>query len=144
MNQFYPLVKDIHSYWRWLILALAVFVIIKYLAGWLGKQKFTSLDNRLNLFFITALDIQLLLGLLLYFFLSPITHLAMKATASAMSDSTIRLYSIEHPLTMLIAIALAHIGRVMVKRSATDTAKFKRGFIYFTLSLIFMLSRMPW
>lgn len=68
MDQYYLPVRDIHSYLRWLILGLAVITVIKYLLGWIGKRKFTSVDNRLSLFFITSMDIQLLLGLVLYFF----------------------------------------------------------------------------
>ncbi|MBK9732860.1 MAG: hypothetical protein IPO83_16530 [Chitinophagaceae bacterium] len=144
MDQVYTFTKDIHSYWRWIILALAVIVLIKYLYGWFGKQKFTSTDNRLNLFFVTALDIQLLIGLALYIFLSPVTKAAFQSGESIMANPGYRFSVVEHPITMLLAIILAHVGRVMVKRSTTDVVKFKKGAIFFGLSLLFILSRMPW
>ena len=144
METLYHYLKDAHSYWRWIILALAVIVVVKYLAGWLAKQKFTSLDNRLNLVYVTALDIQLLFGLALYFFLSPVTTHAFSSGDNIMSDASVRFAVVEHPFTMLLAIVLAHVGRVMVKRAAADDAKLKRGAIFVGLSLLFMLARMPW
>lgn len=143
MDQFYVVVKDIHFYLRWLILALAVIVFLKYMASWLGKKLFTSLDNKLSLYFVSTMDVQLLLGLLLYFFLSP-SGISAFQHENTMGDATARLYAVEHPLTMLLAIIIAHAGRVMVKKSATDDGKFKRGTLYFGLALLFMLSRMPW
>ena len=113
------------------------------MASWLGKKLFTSLDNKLSLYFVSAMDVQLLLGLLLYFFLSPLGISAIQHE-NTMGDATARLYALEHPLTMLLAIIIAHAGRVMVKKSATDDGKFKRGTLYYGLALLFMLSRMPW
>lgn len=144
MEQLYLPIKEFHSGLRWIILALAAIVVIKYLAGWVGKKRFTSLDNKLSLFYVSALDIQLLLGLVLYFFLSPVTLSAIQFGGYAIDDPNVRFYAMEHPVTMVLAIIIAHIGRVMVKRSKTDHAKFMRGTLMFGLSVIFMLSRMPW
>jgi hypothetical protein len=68
MDSLYPIAKDLHSYIRWIVLILAIVVIVKYLIGWLQKKSFTQTDNRLGLFLIITIDIQLLLGLSLYFF----------------------------------------------------------------------------
>lgn len=144
MDPWYDHLKEVHAYWRWIILALAVIVVIKYLAGWLGKKNFNAWDNRLSLFFVTAMDIQLLFGLALYFFLSPVTTHALKSGENIMSDAGVRFAVVEHPFTMLLAIVLAHVGRIMVKKMPTDDTKFKRGTILFGLSLLFMLARMPW
>ena len=144
MEQLYLPVKDIHSYLRWIILALIVVVVIKYVMSWLSKNKFTSLDSRLSLFLVTALDIQFLLGLCLYFLLSPFTKSGMAFSSTAMSDPQTRFYAVEHPVTMLLAIVFAHVGRSMMKKASTDESKFKKGSLWFGLSLLFMLSRMPW
>jgi uncharacterized membrane protein len=144
MDQYYLPVRDIHSYLRWLIIGLAVITVVKYLLGWIGKRKFTSVDNRLSLFFITSLDIQLLLGLVLYFFLSPITQSAIQFGGYQLEDPNVRFYAIEHPVIMVLAIVFAHVGRVVVKRTDSDRLKYKRGTILFAISLILMLSRMQW
>lgn len=144
MDSFYLIIKDTHAYWRWIILVLAAIVLIKYLAGWFGKQKYAGLDKRLTTFFVISLDIQLLLGLLLYFFLSPATQDAFQSGANTMSDPAKRFYALEHPFTMLMAIVVAHIGSIMVRRAQSDDAKFKRGVLLFGLCLVLMLARMPW
>lgn len=129
-----------HSYLRWVVLILALITVIKYLNGWLQKKQFTSSENKISLFYSIAMDIQLIVGLVLYLFLSPITnsfHIDMKDTFS-------RFWGMEHIAMMVIAIALVHIGKVMVKKAKTDAARFSKGTIYFMLSLIIMLASIPW
>ena len=48
-----------------------------------------------------ALDLQMLLGLLLYGMLSPFTRQAMQDFGAAMRDSTLRFWAVEH-LTMML------------------------------------------
>jgi uncharacterized membrane protein len=144
MEQLYLPVKEIHNILRWLVLALAVITIVKYFMGWMSKSQFKTLDNRLSLFYVSSLDLQLLLGLFLYFFLSPVTQSVMQLGDAQLEDPKARFFAIEHPATMLLGIICAHIGRVACKKASTDNMKFKRGVIWFTLSLILILSRMPW
>lgn len=144
MEQYYLPVKDIHSWLRWVILAFAVIIVIKYLIGWLNKRKFTALDNQIGLFLILCLDVQFLLGLVLYFFLSPITQSAIQFGGYQLEDPNVRFYAIEHPVIMFIAIIFAHVGRVMSKRGTDERLRFKRGTILFGIALILILSRMPW
>ncbi len=129
-----------HSGLRWIVLILAVITIIKYLSGWLQKKSFTPSDNKISLYYSIAMDIQLIVGLVLYLFLSPATnsfHIDMKDTYS-------RFWGMEHLVMMVIAIAFVHIGRVMVKKAKTDAARFSKGTIYFLLSLLIMLASIPW
>ncbi|HYV94431.1 MAG TPA: hypothetical protein VE978_21845 [Chitinophagales bacterium] len=140
MEQLYLPVKEIHNILRWVVLALAVITIVKYFMGWMSKSSFKSLDNRLSLFYVSSLDLQFLIGLLLYFFLSPLTH----PGNVDMDNANSRFFAIEHPATMLLGIIFAHVGRVASKKATTDTTRFKRGAIWFILSLIMILARMPW
>ena len=144
MEQFYLPVKEIHSILRWVVLALALVTIVKYLMGWMSKSSFKSLDNRLSLFYVSSLDLQLLIGLFLYFFLSPVTQSVMQLGNAQLADANARFFAIEHPAAMLLGIICAHIGRVACKKATTDASRFKRGAIWFTLSLILILARMPW
>jgi hypothetical protein len=68
----------------------------------------------------------------------------MQLGGAQLEDSKALFFAIEHPATMLLGIISAHIGRVACKKATTDTSKFKRGAIWFTLSLILILARMPW
>jgi hypothetical protein len=87
--------------------------------------------------------LQLLLGLLLYFGLSPITKAAFADFGAAMKDTTLRLYAVEHFITMIAAVALIQVGRILSKKASDDASKFKKMAIYTTIALLLMLSRMP-
>jgi hypothetical protein len=101
------------------------------------------MEELFSLAYLITVDVQLLIGLSLYFFLSPTVRQAF-SEGFDMSDAPTRFTVLEHPLTMLLAIAFVHIGRVMVKQAASDESKFKKGLIWFGLALVFILSRMPW
>ena len=136
----YEIFLTAHSYLRWVVLILAAVTVLKYLIGSVGKKSFTSSDNKISLFYSIAMDIQLIVGLVLYLFLSPITnsfHIDMKDTFS-------RFWGMEHIVMMILAVAFVHIGRVMVKKAKTNSSKFNRGIIYFLLSIIIMLAAIPW
>jgi hypothetical protein len=143
MDSLYSFIKEAHSGWRWIVLVLAIAAVIDFAMGLISKRSFKPIDNRLSLFYMISCDIQLLLGLLLYFVLSPVTQSAFQ-DGNEMSDPTARFYAVEHPVTMLLAIVFAHVGRIASKKASADSKKFQRGLIWFLLSLIFMLSRMPW
>ena len=63
-----------------------------------------------------ALDVQMLLGLLLYGVLSPYTAAAMKDFGAAMRDPVLRFWAVEHLTMMLSAVVLVHVGRVLARK----------------------------
>jgi len=134
----------LHNTLRWLILLSLVITLVKYVSGWLGNQLWKKSDNILGIVFTSLMDIQLLTGLVLYFFLSPITKLAMSDFGAAMKDSGIRFYAVEHFSMMLIAVVLVHIGRAKSKKAKTDLAKFKTATIFYLLALVIILAAIPW
>lgn len=140
MENLYMIFKEFHNLARWLILALAVITLLSFMYGHFTKKIFGKSDNLTCLLYMIFCDIQLLVGLVLYIYLSPNTN----QFDFDMSNSASRFQTVEHPLTMLIAIIFVHVGRSAVKKASSDDAKFKKGLIWFSLSLIFMLLRMPW
>ena len=134
----------LHNTLRWLILLSLVVTLVKYVSGWLGNQPWKKTDNILGVVFTSLMDLQLLTGLVLYFFLSPVTKLAMSDFGAAMKDSGIRFYAVEHFSMMLIAVVLVHIGRAKSKKAKTDSAKFKTATIFFLIALAVILAAIPW
>lgn len=120
MSTLFEILLQIHSYLRYLILALMIIVIIKSLIGWLSKGNFTALDNQLSLTLASSVHIQLLLGLLLYFMSGKVSF-----SNGAMSNGWTRYWTVEHLVMMIIAIVLITIGRARMKRSNSDLQKFK-------------------
>jgi len=71
-----------------------------------------------GLFFMITLDLQLLLGLVLYFVLSPFTTQALNDFGAAMRNAPLRFFAVEHVTLMLAAVILVHVGRVLARKAA--------------------------
>jgi hypothetical protein len=140
----YTTVMFLHAIVRWAVLGAGVFAAVRGISGWRSGRPWTLADDRAALWFTSALDLQMLLGLLLYFWLSPITTAALHDFAGAMSNSGLRFWAIEHPFGMIIGIALAHIGRGRLKRIHDDKKRHRTTAIFFTLSLLIIAASIPW
>ncbi|MCA1650625.1 MAG: hypothetical protein LC753_10200, partial [Acidobacteria bacterium] len=112
----------VHSWLRWAVLIVGVVAVVRALGGWTGRRPWLPADDRASYWFAMLLDLQMLLGLLLYFALSPFTRQAMADFGAAMQNSGLRFWAVEHVLGMVIGITLAHVGRARVKK-ATDTVR---------------------
>ena len=134
----------LHSTFRWLLLLSLIFAIVKYIAGWLGNQPWKKSDNLLGISTLWLIDLQLVTGLTLYFFLSPITQIALTNFGAAMKDASLRFYSVEHLSVMVLTVILVHIGRAKSKRAKSDSAKFKIAAIFYLVSLILIIAAIPW
>lgn len=134
----------LHDALRWLLLLTLLITVLKYLTGWLGNKSWTKTDNILGVVFTSLMDIQLLTGLVLYFFLSPITKIAFSDFGAAMKNADLRFYAVEHLFMMVIAVVLVHIGRAKSKKAKTDVAKFKTGSIFFLIALAVIVAAIPW
>ena len=86
----------------------------------------------------------LLLGIVLYGFLSPITLSAFNDFGAAMKDHTIRFWAIEHISVMLLVTVLVTIGNAKTKKALTSKDKFKKQLTFFAASLGLMLISIPW
>lgn len=140
----YQIFLHAHSGFRWLALLLAVIVAIKSLIGLFGNGKYGKLDNILAAALVGTMHLQLLLGIVLYAGLSPITQQAFQDFGAAMKDPNLRFWAVEHLTIMLLAVAGAQVGRTLSKKATDDAVKFRHQAIFFTVSLILMLIGIPW
>lgn len=131
----------IHSLLRWLIVLFGLLAVIRALKGVTGKSPFTPADNKAGLFYMIFLDIQLLVGLVLYFVSSKVIEAAMGVgMGGIMKNSELRFWAVEHVTMAIIAIALAHVGRSKVKKAVTDAEKHKKGLVFYGLSFIVIIA----
>jgi len=140
----YPVFLTLHSILRWLVILLALFAIIRAATGITFKRGWMQMDNRAGLWFTILLDLQVLVGIILYFFLSPITASALQNFGAAMGSPATRFFSIEHVLGMIIAVVIAHIGRALSRKAPTPVQKHRRAAIWFGLALLVVLAAIPW
>ena len=135
----YTFIQKFHSGWAYLALLLLVIAVVNSFLGMSSKKEFTTKDRKIAMFGLIATHIQLVVGLILYF-VSPLGS----AVFGQMKDAALRLTSLEHPLTNIIAITLITIGWSKHKKATTNEAKFKSIAIFFGLGLVLILIRIPW
>ncbi|MDA1183532.1 MAG: hypothetical protein O2930_02670 [Acidobacteria bacterium] len=140
----YSIMLTLHSILRWVILIAGLLAVARACSGWIGGRIWGADDNRAGIWFVAALDLQLLVGLVLHVILSPLTQIAMSDPAAAMQNSALRFWFVEHPFGMVVALVLAHVGRVRIRKAATDISRHKAATIFFTLALIVIVLASPW
>ncbi|KAA3437591.1 hypothetical protein [Rufibacter hautae] len=137
----YTGLQHAHSGLAYLVLLGVAISFIAALAGLLGGKTFTDKNRKLGLLGLIPTHLQWVIGLILYF----VSPLGLKsASGAAMKDATTRLYVLEHPLMMVLAVILITIGYSKAKRQIGTNQGFKTMTIFYGLGLILILSRIPW
>lgn len=136
--------KQLHSYWAYLVVIVLVLAVINAIIGFATKKEFKTKDLRLGLFTLIFSHIQLLIGLGWYFMSPVYKTMKVSGMGAIMKNAQLRLLAVEHPITMILAIALITIGWSKHKKQTTDAAKFKTFTVFYGLALVLVLSRIPW
>lgn len=131
--EYYSLLLKAHSGWRYVVLITLVIAILSSFAGWFGKKNYSPGNRKINLFALISAHIQFLLGLILYF-MSPLAKAGDMSVA--MKDSTLRYWTVEHTVMMLIAIALITIGHSKSKKILDSVSKHRTVAIFYSIALI--------
>ncbi|MYC97147.1 MAG: hypothetical protein F4X14_19500 [Caldilineaceae bacterium SB0661_bin_32] len=116
-----------HSGWQYLASLALVVAVAVYVVNWLRGQMWSALYRRIGLYAIIVIDIQLLLGLILW---------GVGASMGIVGANAIR--TVEHPFTMLLAIVLLHAGWVWTKRS-DETVRMRNGAVTFLVAGLLVL-----
>ena len=138
----YTLVLVIHSWIRWVALATGIGATVLAMRG-SGPSGDSKLE-RFGMAFVSLLDLQLLLGLLLYLVLSPNMVEIRANFGAAMKDPVARFWAVEHLTAMLAAVILAHVGRLLARKAKTPDALRSRLLVCFGLATVLMIVGMPW
>ena len=131
-----------HNIMRWAVLLFGLLSLISGARGMAGGRDFTAADRRNALFFMISCDIQLLLGLLLYFMKGYYRNFS--GGGAVMKDSVMRFWTVEHLVGMLIAIILVHAGYAGTKGDRRDSLKFRRLFWCSLIALAIIVAMIPW
>ncbi|PRY10114.1 hypothetical protein CLV24_11531 [Pontibacter ummariensis] len=137
----YTGIQHLHSYMTYLVLLGLVISLVVALGGLFGSKVFTDKHRKLSLLGLIPAHLQWVIGVILYF-VSPLGFSNFSGTA--MGDAVSRLYILEHPLTMIIAVVLITVGYARAKRQLGEQRGFKSIAIFYTLALILILIRIPW
>ena len=138
----YGAVLLIHSWLRWIALVAAVGVTLAAVRNRVEGDR--SIADRWGLVAMMALDFQMLLGLLLYFALSPFTTEALQNFSAAMKNPLLRFWAVEHFAPMFAAVILAHVGRALARKARASSAKRTRLLVCFGLATLLIILGTPW
>ena len=139
----YTGLKHLHSFLPYLLLTVLVFAFLKSVIAYLGKQPHSEGHRKNGLILMIIAHIQLLIGGVLYF-VSPMSTSGLNDVGLTMKDTTLRLYTVEHPLMMILAIVLITMAYSKSKKDISSHLKQKIKSIYFGLALVLILIRIPW
>lgn len=140
----YPVVLGVHNLLRWAIIGAGLWAVFLAWRGWVQGAAWTRREAMASRIFVGLLDLQLLIGVLLYAVFSPLTRQAFRNMGAAMRDAPVRYFLVEHVVMMLAAIVAAHVGMVLVKRAGTDVAKYQRAAVWLGVALAAVIGFVPW
>jgi len=119
----YQILEMTHSGWRYLVILIGVIFLAKMILGLVQNSKWSKLDKQLGLFTTIAVDMQVLFGLIIW-----IMGRWWNAPAA--------IPGAEHPTTMLIALAVMHVGWGRAKKAPTDAGKYRQALIWFGVAAL--------
>lgn len=133
----------IHSWNRWLVVVAALLTFLFAIFAIKDTRK-VSLLKKFSALHVIVVDMQVTVGLALYFFFSPIVQSAFQTGAGMMREPSLRYWAVEHIATMLLATILVHVGRTYAKKSKTENSFAKRTLLFTGLWIVLTLAAMPW
>ncbi|MFM8322045.1 MAG: hypothetical protein ACKOC5_14125 [Chloroflexota bacterium] len=139
----YPVILATHNLVRWAAIILGIVAFGLALASWLGTRPWSEQNRKFGSFFGIAVDIQLLLGLLLYF-TSPLVMGALQNLGAAMGNAGQRFFAVEHPTFMVLGVVFAHLGTALPRRQSDPKKKAMRAALFIGLAVLFILAGTPW
>jgi uncharacterized protein involved in cysteine biosynthesis len=131
----YTTLLALHSWLRWLALGAGLAATI---ATARGKS------DRLGTILLSTLDLQVLLGLALYFFVSPNMAAIRAHFGESMKDPVARFWAVEHITTMFGAAIAAHVGKVLARKTADPNARRMKLLICYGIATVLMFLGVPW
>jgi hypothetical protein len=145
----YALALSLHNLTRWAVVVLGLWVLIRVIHGLVTRRAWVNADRLAFRWFALAFSIQLLFGAILFFYPNGLVNGVINnvALGEVMRTRLYRFFVVEHPTTMLIALALSHVASVATRRQASagrDRRAFVIGLALIALTLVLVFVSIPW
>jgi|SRR5690606_15071962 hypothetical protein len=134
----YTGIKHLHSTLAYVLLAGLIISLLYALFAYLQNKPY---NRKMALLGLICAHLQFVVGIIMYF-VSP--YGVKNASGAAMKDSIARLYFLEHPLMMLLAVVLITVGYSRAKRLPTAKKQNASVLVFYLIGLVLILSRIPW
>ncbi|GAB3937298.1 hypothetical protein [Mucilaginibacter myungsuensis] len=132
----------LHSVFRWVVLTALLLAIYRSVSGYAARRPFTKFDNSLRHWTATIAQLQMTVGMILYF-KSPFVQGDIPGMHSPMATEQM-FFKYIHIALMLLAVVLISSGSSMAKRKTADRDKFETMMIWFITALVLIFLAIPW
>jgi hypothetical protein len=132
-----------HSYTRWAVVITLVLLSVRTALGWALDWTWSGVDELSHKALMLAVNWQFTLGVIMYLFLSPFSHAFFGNLGFGYSDPTLRFFGLEHPLAMITAVSLVHLGRERSEK-ASGRARHRTAFRWTCAALLLVAIAIPW
>ena len=140
----YNIALILHSYFRWFVLFIMIYALFRAWWGVFSKRDWTKGDDTAVLGFTWLISIQFILGLILFLLPTGLANAARQNLNVMMSVRDLRFFGLEHPLQMVIALTIVHLGSARARKATPASRQFRWAAICFTLAAILILVAIPW
>lgn len=118
--------KNAHGIWVYIILIMGGIAIGQMWRGFRRKEDWRAIDQNIGFYFITATDLGMLIGILLWII-------------QGRWDGIDLLRTMRHPTLMLAAWVAVRFGWMRVHQSVVSESKFARAGIFFAIGALMMM-----
>jgi len=140
----YAVVLFAHSWIRWLVLVVGLLTLGRSVGALVSGRGWTRADRLTSVSFVGLIDLQALLGLMLYLVLSPVVPKSMAEFKAAMHVAPLRFFAVEHITAMLIVLGIAHFISVRSRRATEAKLKHRYWVWGIGAMLLLLLIAIPW
>ena len=140
----YVIVLFAHSGMRWLVLALGLAVSVRGALGWWRARPWTRSHAHLQQALLHSANLQLVLGLALYFWLSPLSGAFFRDPRAGLRTTMLRFFGVEHVFGMLVAMVVLHGGKRIAQRATRERDKHRLACSLTAAALLVFLLSIPW
>ncbi len=137
MQEIYPYFIKFHIVFSVIFLIAIVYITIYYIIGLANKREYGYKETRLRKTFLTLLYADLIIGIILYFFLQKPAEIM--TTEVAMNHSSLRFWAIQHFSNVIFVVILCITGNLLIKKAPLSEKKFKYSVFYFGISTIIII-----
>ena len=122
-----------------LFILLGLVVVVSSLIGWIRNLAYTNVYNQLSRIFLWLLYVQLILGVMLYYFLGSNSGNTSLSHEDALLNRDLRYWVIEHFSVMIFTLALTQLGRLFILNNIHDKQKFKNTAFFYGISYLLII-----
>ena len=134
-------ILHLHSFLPYIFLVLLIYVFISSLIGWQQGKNMSDINFKLAKITFILSHVQMLIGVILFFVSQKVD--AALSTGDLMKNAFNREVVLEHPITMVLGIAMLTFGYLKAKK-ADGLMRNKNIALYFGFGFFLFIARIPW